>query len=221
MAGQQSDYYNINNPYGGQGGYAGWYNGPCNAAPGGAASFHVSANAGAGGFGVGVYPPQVAQGVPVSSYPQAGGGVDVQNNMCDNGPHTSAPGVGGVRRGVWSASLCGCCAECGLCWEVCCFPWIVVSTQYNLTHHNQRRRVNWSVAVLSFCCPCALCFLAWFIREKTRARYGIDSCCCCDCFIGWACHCCALVQQARQMTAMGEPPGGLLYNPSGEPLILC
>lgn len=133
-------------------------------------------------------------------------------------PSPAGPGVS--PNGNWSTGLCDCLEECGLCCEVWCIPSLQVSLQYNLMKHHMRRKVDWLICILACCVPLAGDVLGCIIRSEARQRYRIRGNCCCDCMTVWCCQCCALVQQARQMTAMGESACGLCYNPTLEPLIM-
>ncbi|KAH8758006.1 hypothetical protein F5883DRAFT_155121, partial [Diaporthe sp. PMI_573] len=107
----------------------------------------------------------------------------------------------------WKEGLLGCCSPISLCCEGCWCPCIVLGR----TIHRMNNKGNMQEY---YCCNvdcgilCALHALGgcgWIYqswrRGQIRKEYHIGGTSCSDCVASLCCHCCAIIQQEKEVKA--------------------
>ena len=159
------------------------------------------------------YPPPQAGGYPQSGYPPNGYPPNAY-------PPPPPPGYQGYPQGGyppppvqviiqgnqplpltdWKVGLCNCFSYC----DVCLLTLFCPCVQYGM---NQEKLVPGQSAcggcfmytLMRVCCPCVMPCWAGQFRSQVRGKYNImggsTGDCCTHCF----CHCCALIQEAKEI----------------------
>ena len=117
----------------------------------------------------------------------------------------------------WNEDLCGCCNDSSSCCLSCFCP--AIQYAYNSQLIDQS-------SFCGACCEylllgmfgCDIC-LRGSLRRRIRYAYGIQSDCCCDCFVHCVCGCCALAQETREIALRG-PPKRMVMMAMQQPIIL-
>ena len=99
----------------------------------------------------------------------------------------------------WKIGLCGCCEDCGLCCQTYYCPCITFG-QTSAMLKNQ-----------GCCLPCCLYWLCPFwmaccLRMEIMEKFNIPRSCCGACCTHIWCHCCALIQEHREVKARMTAP---------------
>jgi len=136
-------------------------------------------------------------------------------------PQGSAPMTAGGNRNAlnreigadghrdWSYGLFDCFADFGLCcWSTWC-PCIVFTKNKQRVQHLQSRGTPLPGGGEPVDGTCALyaclgmCGYGWVLqvgnRSDIRARYSVRGGTASDCLTSWCCHCCALIQEGREI----------------------
>ncbi|KAK9842886.1 hypothetical protein WJX74_003909 [Apatococcus lobatus] len=121
-----------------------------------------------------------------------------------------------VQRQDWSASLFGCCGDCGICcygcWCLCC-----------LFGDNHSKAMG-SGCVGPSCIYYLLasigcqCFYAGPLRKEIRAQYSLQERPCNDCCVHWCCAPCAVCQEAREIKQRRNVPQAAYVTTTAAPM---
>ncbi|CAG8519166.1 283_t:CDS:2 [Scutellospora calospora] len=98
------------------------------------------------------------------------------------------------KNNTWKHDLFSCFGDIGLCIVTTWFPCI--------TYGQNSEKLGGSCVgncLLYSCIPCCLCVFVTTKRSEIRNRQGIDGSCMGDFCTHFFCHCCALIQEGREL----------------------
>ncbi|KAH8747634.1 hypothetical protein F5883DRAFT_437146 [Diaporthe sp. PMI_573] len=107
----------------------------------------------------------------------------------------------------WQKGLLGCLSPVGLCCEACWCPCII----FGCTNHRMKNKGNMQnyycfnsdcavICGLYALCGCGWAY-QWWRRGEIRKEYQMEKACCSDCVASLCCHCCAIIQQEKEVEA--------------------
>ncbi|PQE04248.1 DUF614 domain protein [Rutstroemia sp. NJR-2017a BVV2] len=110
---------------------------------------------------------------------------------------------GAVAHSSWATDMWDCFQPAELCLKACCLPCIVYGkTQHRLQNPTLAgyQPLNNDCCIWSAAQYCGLgCILTLLQRQAIRQKYGIPGDTLEDGFFSWCCHCCALMQQEKEV----------------------